>query len=144
LHQAFSKRQKMGSYANYGSLLIILIPAEISEKKILQRNMSAENKFLSKPLPSSEVALHLRRDEPLLAELYSASVAGHAATGPRAGRRIASAGVEPDFEGAEAKSGRCCAMVEGFSVHAGVCVPSRDRLRLERLLRLCCARSNLK
>jgi hypothetical protein len=26
-------------------------------------------------------------------------------------------------------------MVEGFSVHAGVCVPSRDRIRLERLLR---------
>ncbi len=26
-------------------------------------------------------------------------------------------------------------MVEGFSIHAGVCVPARDRIRLERLLR---------
>ena len=87
------------------------------------------------PEADPEEADPLRRDEPLLAELYSASVAGRVATGPRAGRRIVRVGVEPDFDGAEAKSGRCCAMVEGFSVHAGVCVPSRDRLRLERLLR---------
>jgi hypothetical protein len=33
------------------------------------------------------------------------------------------------------KPGHCCALVEGFSVHAGVCVPARDRVRLERLLR---------
>jgi hypothetical protein len=33
------------------------------------------------------------------------------------------------------KPGLCCASVEGFSVHGGVCVPSRDRIRLERLLR---------
>jgi len=77
----------------------------------------------------------LRRDEPLLAELYSTSVAGRVATGPRAGRRIVRVGGEPDSAKAAVKSGRCCAMVEGFSVHAGVCVPSRDRLRLERLLR---------
>jgi hypothetical protein len=32
-------------------------------------------------------------------------------------------------------SGPCCASVAGFSVHAGVCVPARDRLRLERLCR---------
>lgn len=51
----------------------------------------------------------LRRDELLLAELYSASVAGRVATGQRAGRRIVRVSVEPDFEGAEAKSGRCCA-----------------------------------
>ena len=29
--------------------------------------------------------------------------------------------------------GKCCAAVAGFSVHAGVCVPARDRMRLERL-----------
>ena len=32
-------------------------------------------------------------------------------------------------------SGPCCASVPGFSVHAGVCVPARDRVRLERLAR---------
>ena len=31
--------------------------------------------------------------------------------------------------------GPCCAAVAGFSVHAGVCVPARDRVRLERLCR---------
>jgi hypothetical protein len=76
-----------------------------------------------------------RLDEPLLAELYSASITGRVATGPRAGNRIARVGDGPDSEDAEMKSGRCCAMVEGFSIHAGVCVPSRDRIRLERLLR---------
>jgi hypothetical protein len=38
-------------------------------------------------------------------------------------------------EGAALPSGRCCASVSGFSVHAGVCVPARDRMRLERLAR---------
>jgi hypothetical protein len=83
----------------------------------------------------SEESDTLRRDLPLLAELYSASIVGRVATGPRAGKRIARVGDGPDSEDAEMKSGRCCAMVEDFSVHAGVCVPSRDRIRLERLLR---------
>jgi len=38
-------------------------------------------------------------------------------------------------EHAEMKPGRCCASIEGFSVHAGVGVPARDRMRLEHLLR---------
>jgi hypothetical protein len=87
------------------------------------------------PRADPEEADTLRRDEPLLAELYSASITGRVATGPRAGKRIAGVGDGPDSEDAEMKSGRCCAMVEGFSIHAGVCVPSRDRIRLERLLR---------
>ena len=77
----------------------------------------------------------LRRDEPLLAELYSASILGRAATGPRAGRRIARVGDEVDPADGALPSGPCCASVAGFSVHAGVCVPPRDRLRLERLCR---------
>ena len=77
----------------------------------------------------------LRRDEPLLAELYSASISGRVGTGPRAGRRIARVGDEVDSEDGALPSGRCCASVEGFSVHAGVCVPARDRMRLERLAR---------
>jgi len=77
----------------------------------------------------------LRHDEPLLAELYGASVSGRIATGPRAGRRIARVGDEVDPEDGALPSGRCCASVEGFSVHAGVCIPARDRMRLERLAR---------
>jgi hypothetical protein len=77
----------------------------------------------------------LRRDEPLLAELYGASISGRVATGPRAGKRIIRVGDGLDSKKVKMKPGHCCALVEGFSVHAGVCVPSCDRIRLEHLLR---------
>jgi hypothetical protein len=83
----------------------------------------------------SEEADALRRDEPLLAQLYSTSILGRVATGPRAGKRIVRVGNGPDSENAVMKPGHCCALVEGFRVHAGVCVPAGDRARLERLLR---------
>jgi hypothetical protein len=57
------------------------------------------------------------------------------ATGPRAGLRITRVGDEVDPEDGALPSGSCCASVAGFSVHAGVRVPARDRLRLERLCR---------
>jgi hypothetical protein len=85
--------------------------------------------------PDADTQDTLQLDEPLLAELYSASISGRVATGPRAGRLIVRVGEAIDSENAEAKSGSCCAMVEGFSVHAGVSVPAHDRVRLERLLR---------
>ena len=75
----------------------------------------------------------LQRDEPLLAELYGAAVSGRVATGPRAGMRIARVGDDIDSEDGALPSGPCCASVAGFSVHAGVRVPARDRLRLEDL-----------
>jgi len=87
------------------------------------------------PQADPEEADALRRNEPLLAELYSASILGRVATGPRAGKRIARVGDGSDSRKAVMKPGHCCASVEGFSVHAGVCVPGRDRIRLERLLR---------
>ena len=79
----------------------------------------------------------LRRDEPLLAELYGTAVSGRVATGPRAGMRITRVGDEVDPGDGALPSGPCCASVAGFSVHAGVFIPARDRLRLERLARLC-------
>ncbi|NWG13055.1 MAG: transposase [Acidobacteria bacterium] len=54
---------------------------------------------------------------------------------PRAGRRIARVGDEVDPVDGVLPSGPCCASVAGFSVHAGVRVTARDRLRLERLAR---------
>jgi hypothetical protein len=87
------------------------------------------------PRADPEEADTLRRDQPLLAELYGAAISGRVATGPRAGRRIARVGNGPDSGNAVMKPGHCCALVEGFSIHAGVCVPARDRVRLERLLR---------
>lgn len=87
------------------------------------------------PRADPDEADTLRRDEPLLAELYSASITGRVATGSPAGRPIVRVGDEPDSEDAVMKSIHCCAPIEGYSVHAGVRMPARDRLRLEHLLR---------
>jgi len=89
------------------------------------------------PQADPEQADTLRQDEPLLAELYSASVLGRIATGPGAGRRIARVGDAVDVNDAATPSGRCCAAVAGYSVQAGVCVPAHDRMRLEALGALC-------
>jgi hypothetical protein len=74
----------------------------------------------------------LLRDQPLLAELYGASVAGRVAVGPRAGRPLTKLGDELDAEDLAALSGPRCAVIARFSVHPNVCVPAHERLRLER------------
>jgi hypothetical protein len=76
----------------------------------------------------------LREEEPLLAELYGASVCGRIATGPRAGRNILRLEGESKPAKDTSSSQRCYAS-GGYSVHAGVSVPARDRARLERLAR---------
>ena len=50
------------------------------------------------PEASPEEADPLGREEPLLAELYGASISGRVATGPRAGRRVTKVGDEVDVE----------------------------------------------
>jgi hypothetical protein len=72
---------------------------------------------------------------PLLAELYSASITGRVASGPRAGRRVTKVGDAIDLEGLAVATGPRCATISGFSVHANVCIPTHDRMRLERLCR---------
>jgi hypothetical protein len=89
------------------------------------------------PQSDPEETDRLRRDQPLLAELYRASVCGRIATGPRVGRRVTAVGDRIDVENLEALAGPRCATVSGVSVHANVCVPAHDRMRLERLCRLC-------
>jgi len=87
------------------------------------------------PQADPDEAGALLHDQPLLAELYSASVSGRVATGPRAGRRLAKVGDDVDGDDLAALSGPRCATISGFSVHANVCVPAHDRMRLERLAR---------
>jgi len=77
----------------------------------------------------------LAEDEPLLAHLYGASVAGRIATGRRAGQRVLRVGDCIDPEDLPALEGERCASVSGVSLHANVAVPARDRERLERLCR---------
>jgi len=75
------------------------------------------------------------REEPWLAGVYAASVTGRIATGPQAGRRVVTGGDRIDPEEMASLSSDRCARVSGFSLHANVAVPARDRARLERLIR---------
>jgi hypothetical protein len=59
-------------------------------------------------------------EEPAMADLYGASITGTVASGPNAGKKLATFGEFRD-EGFESRSSRC-AMVSGFSVHAGVSI----------------------
>ena len=77
----------------------------------------------------------LVREDPWLAGVYAASVTGRIATGPQAGRRVVTGGDRIDPEEIESLSSDRCARVSGFSLHANVGVPARDRARLERLIR---------
>jgi len=72
-------------------------------------------------------------EEPAMAVLYGASITGRLATGTNAGQRVTTSGEfqEETFE----RHGSRCAMVTGFSVHAGVSIRAEDRKGLERLLR---------
>jgi hypothetical protein len=85
----------------------------------------------SNPLDADPLA----EDQPLLAQLYGASVAGRIATGRRAGRRVRRVGDCIDPEALPALEGERCASASGVSLHANVAVPARDRRRLERLCR---------
>jgi len=72
-------------------------------------------------------------DQPLLAMLYAASVAGRVATGRRAGRRTLRVGDRIDAEAIATLAGERYASVSGVSLHANAAVSARDRQRLERL-----------
>jgi hypothetical protein len=74
-------------------------------------------------------------EEPLLAGLYSASVRGRIAMGPRAGRQDLRLGDHIDVEHMVQGNKERCAEAGGVNIHANVCVPARDRSRLERLCR---------
>ena len=76
-------------------------------------------------------------EQPLLAELYGASVQGRVATGSKAGERIATVGFEEE-EHENKKGGRRCANMSGFSLHANVAIPSKARHQLEMLWQVCC------
>jgi hypothetical protein len=77
----------------------------------------------------------LADEQPLLAQLYGASVAGRIATGRRAGQRVLRVGDCIEAEDIPALEGERCAAASGVSLHANVAVPKRDRQRLERLCR---------
>jgi hypothetical protein len=87
------------------------------------------------PQMSADESDALPQSQPLLAELYGASISGLVAAGPRAGAHLSRVGDAVEVEDLPAATGRSCAVVSGFSVHAGVCISAHNRLRLEHLFR---------
>lgn len=58
--------------------------------------------------------------------------------GSNIGQRVARLGDPIDGDSLDVlHSPRCATVVDGFSVHANVSIEARDRMRLERLCRLC-------
>ena len=70
-------------------------------------------------------------EQPLLAGLTAASVRGQTPGGGHPARR----GDRIDPDDLSQAGARQCAAAMGFTLHAGVAVPARDRRRLERLCR---------
>jgi len=87
------------------------------------------------PGADPEEADDLRQKQPLLAELYGASVAERIAMGPHAGQRIVKVGAVEELADSAVMSGPRCASVSGFSLHADVAIAAWDRFGLERLCR---------
>jgi cell division septation protein DedD len=74
-------------------------------------------------------------EQPLLAELASASVRSRIAMGPRAGGRVLRIGACLELEAEPVIAGRRCASQSGVSIHANVALPARARQKIERLCR---------
>jgi hypothetical protein len=77
----------------------------------------------------------LSRDQPLLAELYAASVQGRIATGPQSGNYVATLGFQAESGKKGTNPAPRCAHVSGFSLHANVRIPAKARSQLEKLCR---------
>jgi hypothetical protein len=87
------------------------------------------------PDSAPEEADTLSREQPLLAELYTASVQGRISTGSQAGNYLATAGFDPEPVRSKGIKGQRCSNVSGFSLHANVCIPAKARHQLENLCR---------
>jgi hypothetical protein len=85
------------------------------------------------PKAVPEEADPLLLEQPLLAELYSASVQGRIASGPGAGERLKGVKFEFELESEGKKPGPRCANLSGFSLHANVCIPAKARHQFEDL-----------
>jgi hypothetical protein len=71
----------------------------------------------------------------VLQVLGAAAVQGRTALGLNAGAYVPRLGRGSLDGGGEFRRGKLCADIEGFSLHAGVCIPGYARERLEQLCR---------
>jgi hypothetical protein len=114
-------------------------PTDAEVKKVTASIVKKIQRLLERrglaPQADPEEADPLPRDQPLLAELYSASVQGRIAVGPNTGKRLKGVRFESEVEAEGKMSGRCCANLSGFSLHAAVRIPGKARRQLENLCR---------
>jgi hypothetical protein len=108
---------------------------EQTTRRIVRRLRSLLIRRGLTPDADASAADPLPEDEPLLADLYAASVRSRIAMGDRAGLGVLRIGQLVDPEEAAFVTGRRCAMIDGVSLHANVAVPKGDRRRLEKLCR---------
>ena len=112
-------------------------PADAEVKRVTASIVKKTQRLLERrglgPQAGFEEADPLLRDQPLLAELYSASIQGRVALGPGTGGRLKA--VRFEFEADGRMTNRCCANLSGFSLHAAVCIPGKARHQLEHLCR---------
>ncbi len=87
------------------------------------------------PDAGAAVVDSLPEDQPLLAEIYAASVRSRIAMDERAGLGVLRIGDLVDPEEAAFVTSARCTIFDGVSLHANVSVPLRDRRRLEKLCR---------
>ena len=85
-------------------------------------------------LAQAQLRILAQHDEPLLAELYAASVQGHVAIAEQNGARVERLGRRRDARPLFLPGELCCDL-EGFSLHAKVEIAAHDRDGLERLAR---------
>ena len=74
-------------------------------------------------------------EAPVLAGLAAASVQDRVALGPRAGARVRRCGDSLAVATDPPGLGPCHARHNGFDLHAGLCVPANQRVRLDRIVR---------
>jgi hypothetical protein len=128
-----------GVYAGYGRpgmrFRALPPPEDIEVRRVVERVARRVGRLLARRGLGAEAdageADPLAGEQPLLAGLAAASVRGRAADG----RRLVRLGDRVDPEDLPASATPRCATAGGFSLHAGVAVPARDRQRLERLCR---------
>ncbi len=110
-------------------------PGRHELERILRRIARQVERLMERRAMEPTVEL-LAEDQPLLAGLAAASIRSRIATGHRAGQGVLRRGDCIDPGDMEEKPARVdCVAGGGFSLHAGVAVPARDRKRLERLCR---------
>ena len=117
------------------SFLPLPPPGRDELERILRRIALQVERLLERRAMDPTVEL-LAEDQPLLAGLAATSIHSRIATGHRAGQEVLRRGdrIDPEEMGERAARADCVAG-GGFSLHAGVAVPARDRKRLERLCR---------